>query len=242
MVIILRSSDSHARPGPSSARWGRTASVPARAVTHEQQATARRGDGPGGVLVRAAPTPSPQRSLPVCAGLCRSVRVCALGRLRAGRLGGAGARVEGRVLALQPPELFFLFSFALESALYKQSESAMTTTITKGPKLGDAASLYVSSSLNNEISKLQAHPHAIPPPSLLAFPHTHHTHLPQLEFHAQSGVDPRGSQDFETLYVPLVIDRPASAPVRSSPLHSERPDAHPIPIRTLAFLPTFQVF
>jgi hypothetical protein len=139
------------------------------------------------------------RSVPVCAGLCRSLPVCALGRLRAGRLGGAGARVEGRVLALQLPELFFLFSFALESALYKQSESAMTTTITKGPKLGDAASLYVSSSF--EISKLQAHPHAIPPPSLLAFPHTHHTHLPQLEFHAQSGVDPRGSQDFETLYV-----------------------------------------
>jgi len=74
---VADSSDSHARPGPSSARWGRTASVPARAVTHEQQATARRGDGPGGVLVRAAPTPSPQRSLPVCAGLCRSVPVCA---------------------------------------------------------------------------------------------------------------------------------------------------------------------
>ncbi len=44
-LLTLCSYNSHARPGLSSARWGRTAPVPARAMTHEQAPAWR---GPGG--------------------------------------------------------------------------------------------------------------------------------------------------------------------------------------------------
>ena len=80
-LLILCSYNSHARPGLSSARCTPSC-YDARAGTgtaRPRRAPRRR---PGGVPVRAASPPSPQRSL----------AACVLGRLRAVDMGGAGAR------------------------------------------------------------------------------------------------------------------------------------------------------
>ena len=85
-LLTLCSYNSHARPGLSSARWGRTAPVPARAMTHEQAPAwrdpgGRHRDGPGAFPSEQHPPPS--TAVP--------------GGLRAGQAsccgaGGAGAR------------------------------------------------------------------------------------------------------------------------------------------------------